>query len=462
MITVFIGNGCSRHMNVISTFDLQINETLGIKMPFPTVTGDFSVSKAILGSLECKPGQNILTSGGFNISKIKMNDTSTGSYKSPFEYFHDFRNLFNKTLRDLNIRENVNSAKEKTSQFMKSFQLIQFNYTSTISSYRVISLNFKPKNQLSLVKSQLSNLTQFGFDQTPLDKEMNDLNTASEVIQGTYWTELNVTLLDPNSAPYNQNSNYFQLKKGNILQLLQSKFIVLLVVKEVEKNLTILGDRLNDIQRSLGTSENLKNSILQFPQMINTEVNSIEILVNDLVSKASQMFGETSFLIDDVFNTIERLSSCDGISKFYHEQVQNNFCGVAMIHTSVVTFCGFLISLLLCCLVPIQWMASKRIGNPLKELKFNQNEQQMKTLGIDPDEHPYSPGKRKTPDYDLNKTPKEIVKTSVVDSPFIKITQSSNGGTVHSSPSFMRVNEIEDDEGNEKIMETKEEEDYMI
>jgi hypothetical protein len=137
MITIFIGNGCSRHLNVISTFDLQINETFGIQMPFPTVTGDFSVSKAILGSFECKPGQNILTSGGFNISKIKMNDTNTGFYKSPYQYFYDYRNLLNKTLSDLNIRENVNSAKEKTSQFMKSFQLIQFNYTSIISTYQV-------------------------------------------------------------------------------------------------------------------------------------------------------------------------------------------------------------------------------------------------------------------------------------------------------------------------------------
>jgi hypothetical protein len=288
---------------------------------------------------------------------------------------------------------------------------------------------------------------------------MNDLNIASEVIKGMYWNELNVTLLDPNAAPYNQNSNYFQFKKGNILQMLQSKFIVLLVVKEVEKNLTILSDRLNDIQTSFDTSNSLKNSILQFPQMINNEVNSIELLVNDLVSKASKMFGETSFLIDDVFNTIERLSSCDGVSKFYQEQVQNNICGVTMVHTSIVTFCAFLISFLLCCLCPIQWIASKRIGNRLKELKYNKNEQQMKTLGIDPDEHPYSPGKRKTPDYDLNKTPKEIVK-SVVDSPFIKIMQSSNGGTVHSSPSFMRVNEVE--EISQQEVETKIEEDYMI
>eukprot|EP01080_Neovahlkampfia_damariscottae_P009155 gene9155-1243_t len=353
LISIFFGDICNNHQVLISRFDKDVGRTIGFELPLNSDVGNFSLSGAIQNTLQCKGTENLVDRIGF--------DTTTYNITG---FLDGIDSQAQKVINAFDFNPTIESVKNETTAIFGQLDALVPNYQITnISSY-VSNLN-GIKSQLVITNPKL------GFNQTLFNETFNDLNNRSLSIGGDFFTETNLTSLDPFTPPYNNTSideKYFNTTKVNLLTYIEQRTLAEQKIVNYTRNIEDAIVYLNNIDLGINNTNKIKDGLNVIPPKIYAKVDLLGLEINYLKDNGTALYREVFGLLSNSTETVYDFLQCSKFGDFYENQIQKSLCTGAILSTWVATICCFIIGFLFAAMYPVLLETTKKVGHPYKEI----------------------------------------------------------------------------------------------
>jgi hypothetical protein len=226
------------------------------------------------------------------------------------------------------------------------------------------------------VTIQVSDLSQYGYNETEHNEVMSDINAVT-VTYDLFYDIYNVSSLDANDATFSgltpEERDNLQQNRDNAVLMTQYRMNV---EAEIQPTLDLLNNITGNLQMLLGHFQNINGSLQTMMNMKNVIVTQLTEMQAEMMANLQLIYLALEGVIDNVHNKTNRLEfgRCAWLGAFWAGGDPDNngtpslhaqFCEAFSIHLTLSTWALFLLSLAMV----VTWALMLIFRNRLKKPK---------------------------------------------------------------------------------------------
>lgn len=340
--SVALSHACTRAPGIATTIDTYFDK-------IPTVAGNISIQNTIIGLSQCGDNQTVFDVAKYDIDALNIKRS-----------IQQVLTQGNQTIQNIDLGQlSSDDITNQVESFHSIINNIRVDYTEDITNYQT---------NISALQYLLRNPSFRGYNETYYNNTFKELNKRSLEIGGRYWEESTIDQLDLYSEPYKYEPQFFAPRKVFLIGFRDLKIIL----KEFDKNLTLIHQDLENVKQSLIILEGYRQELLMIPDKIIFEIKSIVNIVTELKRIFLTILTQFNELLDFSYTKIYELLRCKTIGDFV-KILEVDFCRGC--YSFIILGClgSILMGLFMCMMFPILLEMKKRMENP-KEKHTNWKE----------------------------------------------------------------------------------------